>query len=298
MSDVVQRVASPKGRVESEELPKQLRDDVLDAVESLGGRCTVGDVAAAAGCKVSDAERALTAVAADTLAALEVSAEGDLLYVFPDGGRVRGTVAAKSARIRVFEPALETIGKVGSYLARVTFGTTLLASIAIVYAAIFALLSSKDSDRDDRRSSSDSGGGMMFGGPRFYISPFDYLWYWDPYYYERRAYMAELEGARDMNFLEAVFSFVFGDGDPNRDFERRRWALVGLCIQKTAASSPPSSSRRSSTATRTASGPTTVVRAPRADAVGRAPRWTRAPGRFCTAESCDTRGGSSRSARF
>ena len=232
MSDVVQRVASPKGRVESEELPKQLRDDVLDAVESLGGRCTVGDVAAAAGCKVSDAERALTAVAADTLAALEVSAEGDLLYVFPDGGRVRGTVAAKSARIRVFEPALETIGKVGSYLARVTFGTTLLASIAIVYAAIFALLSSKDSDRDDRRSSSDSGGGMMFGGPRFYISPFDYLWYWDPYYYERRAYMAELEGARDMNFLEAVFSFVFGDGDPNRDFERRRWALVGLCIQK------------------------------------------------------------------
>ena len=35
-----------------------------------------------------------------------------------------------------------------------------------------------------------------------------------------------------MDFLEAVFSFVFGDGDPNADFERKRWALVGLCIQR------------------------------------------------------------------
>ena len=56
--------------------------------------------------------------------------------------------------------------------------------------------------------------------------------YFDPYYYERRAYNAAMEGARDMNFFEAVFSFVFGDGDPNRDFEQRRWALVGLAIQK------------------------------------------------------------------
>ena len=35
-----------------------------------------------------------------------------------------------------------------------------------------------------------------------------------------------------MNFFEAVFSFVFGDGDPNAEFERRRWALVGLAIQR------------------------------------------------------------------
>ena len=29
-----------------------------------------------------------------------------------------------------------------------------------------------------------------------------------------------------MNFLEAVFSFVFGDGDPNANFDRR-WGLLG-----------------------------------------------------------------------
>jgi hypothetical protein len=226
LGDVIEKTASPGGRVESELLPKQLRDDVLDAIESLGGAVTVGDVASTAGCKVSEAESAMTAIAADTGAALEVSELGDIRYVFPKDAR--GAISQKSLKIKTIEPALETAGKVGSYLARVSFGTTLIASIAIVYAAIFALLSNRDSDRDERRG----GGGGMFFGPRMYVSPFDFLWYWDPYYYERRAYLAQLEGARDMNFFEAVFSFVFGDGDPNAEFERRRWALVGLAIQR------------------------------------------------------------------
>ena len=71
---------------------------------------------------------------------------------------------------------------VGDYLLRVTFGTTLFVSIAVVYTLIFALLSS--SSRDDNRRESRGGGGRM----HFYLgSPFDYLWYWDPYYYQARA---------------------------------------------------------------------------------------------------------------
>jgi hypothetical protein len=34
-----------------------------------------------------------------------------------------------------------------------------------------------------------------------------------------------------MNFLEAIFSFVFGDGDPNETFEERRWRALGQHIQ-------------------------------------------------------------------
>ena len=231
LGDVIEKTASPSGRVESELLPKQLRDDVLNAIESLGSAVTVGDVAAAAGCEVSQAEKAMTAIAADTGAALEVTELGDIRYVFPKGAR--GVIGQKSLRIGTLEPALETAGRVGSYLARVSFGTTLIVSITIVYAAIFALLSNRDSDRDERRGGGGGGGmGGAFFGPRVTFSPFDFLWYWDPYYYERRAYRAQLEGARDMNFFEAVFSFVFGDGDPNAEFERRRWALCGLAIQR------------------------------------------------------------------
>lgn len=228
LADVL--TASPKGRVESESLPKGLRDGVMGAIDALGGSVTVGDVASAAGVNVSEAERAMTAIAADTGAALEVSSAGDLLYVFPPG--YRSALGSKSLRIRA-EPFVDGAGKAGAYLLRVAFGTTLVASIAVVYAAIFALLSNRDSDRDDSRSNERGmGGGMMGYGSRMYFSPFDIFWYFDPYYYERRAYNAALEGARDMNFFEAVFSFVFGDGDPNRDFEQRRWALLGLAIQK------------------------------------------------------------------
>jgi hypothetical protein len=31
-----------------------------------------------------------------------------------------------------------------------------------------------------------------------------------------------------MNFLEAIFSWVFGDGDPNADFDKMRWQAVGF----------------------------------------------------------------------
>ncbi|CAI0462252.1 unnamed protein product [Linum tenue] len=33
-----------------------------------------------------------------------------------------------------------------------------------------------------------------------------------------------------MNFLESIFSFVFGDGDPNQGLEEERWKLIGKYI--------------------------------------------------------------------
>ena len=41
------------------------------------------------------------------------------------------------------------------------------------------------------------------------------------------------ETGQGMNFLEAIFSFVFGDGNPNESYEDRRWRLVsGLPCQQ------------------------------------------------------------------
>jgi len=34
-----------------------------------------------------------------------------------------------------------------------------------------------------------------------------------------------------MNFLEAVFSFLFGDGNPNADLEERRWQAIATVIR-------------------------------------------------------------------
>ena len=104
-------------------------------------------------------------------------------------------------------------------MVRVSFGTALVASVMLVYAAIMALLSSSNRDNDDRRS---------YRSPTFYISPFDIFWYMDPYYNRRRR-EAQLMG-EEMNFLEAIFSFVFGDGDPNAEYEEDKWQKVGAMI--------------------------------------------------------------------
>lgn len=38
------------------------------------------------------------------------------------------------------------------------------------------------------------------------------------------------EAGQGMNFLEAIFSFVFGDGNPNESYEDRRWRLVSVAL--------------------------------------------------------------------
>ena len=59
--------------LETLKLSQRVRKSVEDAVEGLGERVTVGDVAARAGVKISEAEEALNALAADAGGALEVS---------------------------------------------------------------------------------------------------------------------------------------------------------------------------------------------------------------------------------
>ncbi|XP_057960971.1 uncharacterized protein At5g03900, chloroplastic [Malania oleifera] len=210
----------PGGSVESDRLPSDVRKRAMDAVDACGGRVTIGDVASRAGLKLSEAQRALQALAADTDGFLEVSDEGDVLYVFPKD--YRSKLAAKSFRIKA-EPLVEKAKSAAEYLIRVSFGTALIASIVLVYTTIIAIVSSR-SDEDNRGR---RGGRSYDSGFTFYLNPSDLFWYWDPYYYRRRRVQTEGDG---MNFIESVFSFVFGDGDPNQGIEEERWKLIGQYI--------------------------------------------------------------------
>lgn len=209
-------VIRPGGSVETDKLPSDVRKRTMDAVDSYGGRVTIGDVASRAGLKLNEADRALQALAADTAGFLEVSDEGDVLYVFPKD--YRSKLAAKSFRIKL-EPLLDKLKAASEYLIRVSFGTALIMSIVLVYTTIIALVSSRsDDDNRGRR-----GGRSFDSGVTVFFSPSDLFWYWDPYYYRRRRTRTD-DG---MNFIESVFSFVFGDGDPNQGLEEERWKLIG-----------------------------------------------------------------------
>ncbi|AQK71513.1 Iron-sulfur cluster biosynthesis family protein [Zea mays] len=208
----------PGGAVETDRLPSDVRDRAMEAVDHFGGRVTIGDVASRAGLQLAQAERALQALAADTEGFLEVSEDGEVLYVFPKDYRAK--LAGKSFRMRV-EPLVDKAKQVGAYLVRVSFGTALIASIVLVYTTIIAILSSSStssstsSDEDGRGRRRRSYGSTI-------IIPTDMFWYLDADYYRRR----RVENENGMNFIESVFSFVFGDGDPNDGLEEKRWKMV------------------------------------------------------------------------
>ncbi|OIW01024.1 hypothetical protein TanjilG_14207 [Lupinus angustifolius] len=214
-------IPRPGGVLESEKLSSDVRKRTMEAVDGCGGRVTVGDVASRAGLNLNQAQKALQAIAADTDGFLEVSVEGDILYVFPKDYRLK--LNTKSFRIKA-EPFVEKTKAAVEYLIRVSFGTALIASIVIVYTTIIALITSSRSEEDNRGR---RGGRSYDSGFNFYFNPLDLFWYWDPYYYRRRRIQTDNE---KFNFIESVFSFVFGDGDPNQGIEEERWKLIGQYI--------------------------------------------------------------------
>lgn len=100
----------------------------------------------------------------------QVSDEGEILYSFDPNFRDR--IRNKSLRIRL-ESTAAAVKDTASYLARVTFGTALLASVVTVALAITVIASSGNQSNDrDRRGN----GGYYRGGPQFYFNITDLLW--------------------------------------------------------------------------------------------------------------------------
>ncbi|KAF3625065.1 hypothetical protein FXO37_31068 [Capsicum annuum] len=59
-------------RAESDKLPSDVRKRAMDAVDALGRRVTVGDLASKAGLQLTEAQKALQALATDTNGFLEI----------------------------------------------------------------------------------------------------------------------------------------------------------------------------------------------------------------------------------
>jgi len=204
---------------------------IMQAVEQLGYRVTVGDVATQVGLDINVAQQGLLALASDAGGHLQVAETGDVVYLFPKN--FRGVLRNKFFRMRLKE-WWDKIWGVLFYLIRISFGILLLLSIVLIIAAIVLILiaSSSNSDSNDNRSRSrGSGGGGMVFMPNIWFGP-DLFWFFDPNYNRRvqRRRASSPEGNK-MNFLEAIFSFLFGDGNPNADLEERRWQEIGTVIR-------------------------------------------------------------------
>jgi hypothetical protein len=203
---------------------------IMQAVEQLGYRVTVGDVAAKAGLDVNFAQRELLTLASEAGGNLQVAESGDIAYLFPKN--FRDILRNKFLRLQLQE-WWQKIWRILFYLIRISFGIVLVASILLIFVAITLLLSNSDSNNGGGGGEGGGGGGR--GGGFFFFPYFwnDLLWifYWnhdEPYYQQR----SRLTGQKpQMSFLEAVFSFIFGDGNPNHNLEERKWSDIATAIR-------------------------------------------------------------------
>jgi hypothetical protein len=200
---------------------------VLKAIDDLGRRVTVADVAAKTGLPVLVANAELNQVASETQGHLQVSAKGDIAYEFAPG--FQNIYLATGIR-----KTLQDVGKkifdIGFAILRASFGVMLVLSfiavILLIIVAILAMNSGKDGDRD--------GGGLDFDFFDFMIFRDLLFWGSTSYYppYVDYNSPSSTRPAAKSNFLHNCFSFLFGDGDPNAHLDERQWQLVAQVIRK------------------------------------------------------------------
>lgn len=202
---------------------------IVQSIEKLDYRVTVGDVAAQAGLELNLTQQGLLALASEAGGHLQVAESGDVVYLFPKN--FLSILRNKYWRLR-WQKTWAKVWGILFYLIRISFGIILVASILLLAIAIIAIVIAASASNDEREGGSSNrryGGGGFFV-PRFWFG--DIFWYFSPSYNRRRRQRRQQTNNYQMNFLESVFSFLFGDGNPNADLEEYRWQTIGAVVRR------------------------------------------------------------------
>jgi len=213
--------------------------NVVDAVEGMGGnQLLASDVATKAGVSLSTAQKSLSALASLTRGDIAVTSSGDLLYTFP-ATSVKAALASNSLRYRIQSTWDRTIWPNLFWGIRVGFGVSIFVSLLAIFSTFLFLSASagggdgEDDRRDDRRRGGGGGMGMFnmfnmfYPRPLYFSSGRNYGYYgvndpYNPTASRNRRTSAETDEDEEPNFFEKIFSYIFGDGNPNRGLEEAR----------------------------------------------------------------------------
>ena len=210
----------------------ELSQDVMKAVETLEYRVTAGDVATKTGLNIAQAEAGVLALASATQAHIQVAETGDVAYEFPR--QFRATLRNKYWQLR-WQETWKKIWSALFYVIRISFGIMLILAVVTVFVAIIAIQIGMQ-QRDDDNGGGYSGGGFGFN-PWLWIGRDMFYWFG---YSPRRQYghhdyssssRSRSGQGNKLNFLEAIYSFLFGDGDPNKNLDERRWGAIATVIR-------------------------------------------------------------------
>jgi len=221
-------------------MPTAEKEKVIKAINDLGRRVTAADVATKTGLPVLVVATELNKVASETGGSLQVATTGDVAYKFAPG--FQSAYLAKGMA-KFFQQAFAVLFTAGFFLLRISFGVALILSLLIIVIAVILIVLRMGSDRDDSGGGGDSGFNLDFLD--YMILRDIFWWNYNPAYGNNYGYNART-GRWDSsgydyrppalqqkkgNFFFNVFSFLFGDGNPNRNIEEKKWQLIAASIK-------------------------------------------------------------------
>ncbi|NLJ44982.1 MAG: hypothetical protein GX430_00245 [Treponema sp.] len=217
---------------------EEVRDRLASEFRRNRGEATVADLVVRTGLPKYQVETEVRAVADEYGARLRVTESGEILYSFPRGlhSRYRGLGPALK---RLWKALRRGIAAAAAFLFKIWIVVMLVGYfvlfLALTLAALAASIAAQTAgSRDSRGRSRGGGGGLMFTGR--ILELFVRIWFYgelfkspEQRYYERERRMARAADRRPLH--KAVFSFVFGDGDPNEPWAETEKKAVTAFIQ-------------------------------------------------------------------
>ncbi|HEY9787302.1 MAG TPA: hypothetical protein V6D17_18065 [Candidatus Obscuribacterales bacterium] len=195
------------------------KKEIVAAIQELGNRVMVADVVAKTGLPLEEVTASMNAIASETDANLQVTASGDIFYCFPKHLQY---LYLKRGIAKALQTASRTTAAFLYLLFRISFGLTLIFSlicffgIALIIQTVIA--------------------GFMGAGEavacmwRDFFGLVGRLALTDLVYWGRERKGGQQQGARQ-GFLLSCFSFLFGEGNPNRHLDEERWKLLAQVVR-------------------------------------------------------------------
>jgi hypothetical protein len=202
----------------------KVRDTLVDVFRRRKGEATTADLVALTGLPKSQVEAEVKAVSDEYGARLRVTESGEILYSFPSGMRSRYRGFGPRA-VRAWKAFRKGLAKVAAVAFKVWIVVMLVGYFVLFIAlAVLAMLASvaisaSGNSRDSRSSGRGGGlGGMFITGQL--LNTIFRIWFYSELFMTPEQRAARAGRRRERRPLyKAIYSFVFGDGDPDAGWD-------------------------------------------------------------------------------